>query len=216
MKRILCYGDSLTWGFDPQTGMRFDDQTRWPALLASQMEGITVIEEGLNGRCAGCDDPQAASDRNGLHMLHTLLDSHQPLDAVILMLGVNDTKIGMNQSAYDIQKSMAGLIRISHDPACYRHCRHQLPKILVVAPVAIGEGIKDASDYEEIDMSSYRKSIMLPKLYQQLAADNNCYYLNANDFVSASPFDNLHMDAAGHQMMAAAIQEKLEMMFSEE
>jgi len=216
MKRVMCYGDSLTWGFDPASGMRFGPDQRWTALLAAAMPGITVIEEGLNGRTAGCDDPDALSDRNGLHMLHSLLDSHQPLDAVILMLGVNDTKLGFNQSPYDIQKSMAGLIHIAQDPACYRHTHHQLPKVLVVAPVAIGAGIKDNHPFPGIDMSSYRKSIALPKLYAQLAADHGCCYLDANDYVQACTIDNLHMDAAGHQMMAAALQEKLTEMFKEE
>ena len=33
MKRILCYGDSNTWGFMGESGERFDEQTRWPCLL---------------------------------------------------------------------------------------------------------------------------------------------------------------------------------------
>lgn len=209
-KRVLCYGDSITWGFNPETKQRFGPDIRWPALLQAQMPQLTIIEEGLNGRTAGVDDPQALSNRNGSAFLHTLLDSHQPLDIVILMLGVNDTKISMNQSPYDIQKSMAKLIHTIQDPTCYRHCHQQIPDILIVAPVAIGEGIKDFLSYEEIDMGSYRKSIALPALYEQLATDNHCYYLNANDYVSASTIDNLHLDAAGQQMLEAAIQEKLE------
>ena len=29
MKRILCFGDSNTWGFAPKDGYRFDENTRW-------------------------------------------------------------------------------------------------------------------------------------------------------------------------------------------
>ena len=29
MIRILCYGDSNTWGYIPGTGKRFDENTRW-------------------------------------------------------------------------------------------------------------------------------------------------------------------------------------------
>ena len=34
-KRILCFGDSNTWGYDGQTGLRFDEDTRWTSLLQS-------------------------------------------------------------------------------------------------------------------------------------------------------------------------------------
>lgn len=39
LKRILCYGDSNTWGFMGESGERFDEQTRWPCLL-EQLTGV--------------------------------------------------------------------------------------------------------------------------------------------------------------------------------
>ena len=30
MKTVLCYGDSLTWGYNPETGLRHDYDSRWP------------------------------------------------------------------------------------------------------------------------------------------------------------------------------------------
>ncbi len=58
MRRILCFGDSNTWGYDPATEDRFDDQTRWTGVLQAALgTDFTVIEEGLNGRTTVWNDP---------------------------------------------------------------------------------------------------------------------------------------------------------------
>jgi lysophospholipase L1-like esterase len=50
MKRILCYGDSNTWGYDQVTHDRFDKQERWTDQLSRALgSNYTIIEEGLNG-----------------------------------------------------------------------------------------------------------------------------------------------------------------------
>lgn len=33
MYRILCYGDSNTWGYNAETGDRFPDNVRWTGVL---------------------------------------------------------------------------------------------------------------------------------------------------------------------------------------
>ncbi len=35
MWRILCYGHSNTWGYDPATQDRLDRDARWPGVLRS-------------------------------------------------------------------------------------------------------------------------------------------------------------------------------------
>lgn len=49
-KRILCFGDSNTWGYDGQTGLRFAEDVRWTGVLQSLLgPEYTVLEEGQNG-----------------------------------------------------------------------------------------------------------------------------------------------------------------------
>ena len=92
MRRILCFGDSNTWGYDPATGERFDEQTRWTGVLQAALGGdYTVIEEGLNGRTTVWDDP-IEGHKNGHEYLVPCLETHRPLDLVVLMLGTNDLK----------------------------------------------------------------------------------------------------------------------------
>ena len=61
-KRIVCYGDSNTWGSDPATRDRFPPDVRWTGVLARELgDGYQIIEEGLPGRTtveavAGCID----------------------------------------------------------------------------------------------------------------------------------------------------------------
>ncbi len=58
MKTILCYGDSLTWGYDPRDGTRYPFNQRWPGVLQQELgNGFRVIEEALSGRTTFVDSP---------------------------------------------------------------------------------------------------------------------------------------------------------------
>jgi lysophospholipase L1-like esterase len=90
MKTIMCFGDSLTWGYDPRDGTRYPFDKRWAGVLEQELgSGFRVIEEALSGRTA-VTDSSLLPDRNGRVMLEPLLESHAPIDLCILMLGTND------------------------------------------------------------------------------------------------------------------------------
>ena len=38
MKRILCFGDSNTWGLIPGTDKRFADGVRWTSIIRNDLE----------------------------------------------------------------------------------------------------------------------------------------------------------------------------------
>jgi len=46
MKNILCYGDSNTYGYNPENGQRYDYNIRWTGILQNLL-GLEyrVIEE---------------------------------------------------------------------------------------------------------------------------------------------------------------------------
>ena len=50
-RRILCYGDSNTYGYDPRSylGGRYPESVRWTSLLNT--DDWETINEGMNGRC---------------------------------------------------------------------------------------------------------------------------------------------------------------------
>ncbi|MGB7432457.1 MAG: arylesterase, partial [Ahrensia sp.] len=78
MTTILAYGDSLTWGSDPAVaGRRHPVSHRWPDVLASGLgQGVTMISDGVRGRCTAYDEHLADCDRNGARILPTVLYAH--------------------------------------------------------------------------------------------------------------------------------------------
>ena len=89
MKTVLCFGDSNTWGYDPEASfgqpfpVRFAHDVRWTGVLARELgTGWRVIEEGQNGRTTVFDDPLVPS-RRGLDYLPAAIESHKPLDAEV-------------------------------------------------------------------------------------------------------------------------------------
>ena len=85
---ILCFGDSLTWGWiatpEGAPTTRYPYSERWTGVMAAALgSGYEIIEEGLNARTTSIDDP-VDPRLNGAAYLPTALASHLPLDLVIL------------------------------------------------------------------------------------------------------------------------------------
>src|SRR3954462_438693 len=114
MKTILAYGDSLTYGANPvPNGPRHAFEDRWPSALERGLVGkARVVAEGLGGRTTASDDWYAAADRNGVRILPTLLESHSPLDLVIIMLGTNDLKPAICGTALEASFGMRRLVQL--------------------------------------------------------------------------------------------------------
>ena len=100
MKQILCFGDSNTYGLIPGTKDRYPWEVRWTGILAEGIreKGFQVVEEGLCGRTTVFED-ELRDNRRGVAVLPMILESHQPLEKVVLMLGTNDCKTIYQASA---------------------------------------------------------------------------------------------------------------------
>ena len=134
-KHILCIGDSNTHGLctDPSEsadhGSRYNEEERWTCLLQKALgEEYLVIEEGLSGRTCVYDDPDMDSV-NLLPVLHALLNSHEPLDLLILMLGTNDSKVKFNTDARKQVPVFEGFPRQSPVETVYPPVRFPLPDL---------------------------------------------------------------------------------------
>ena len=112
MKSILCYGDSNTYGLMPDSPDRYPRDVRWTGILQKKLgEDYYVIEEGLSGRTTLWDDP-IEEHKNGKKYLLPCLDSHKPVDLVILMLGTNDLKTRFSLTPFDIGASVENLVKV--------------------------------------------------------------------------------------------------------
>lgn len=201
MKNILCFGDSNTYGTNPAGG-RHPRSVRWTGLL-QELLGLEyyVIEEGMGGRNTVWDDPLEPM-RNGIKYLPISLQSHQPLDLVILFLGTNDCKSIFHASPRVIASGLENLCNTIQRFA-YRDGT-PAPKILIVSPVPIGEDIEN-SQFTSYDLASSQKSSQLAPHFQAVADRNGCLYLDAAGIARASELDQLHLDADGHRAVAESL-----------
>ncbi|MDN3721384.1 GDSL-type esterase/lipase family protein [Roseibium salinum] len=115
MKTVLCYGDSNTYGSSPMkpdgSWFRYGPDIRWPRRLASLLgPDWHVIEEGLPGRTTCHDNPFDGPHKNGLRHLPVALESHAPIDLIIVMLGTNDLKAFLGLTPPDIAKGLRSLL----------------------------------------------------------------------------------------------------------
>ena len=105
MINILCFGDSNTWGYDPETQTRFSKKIRWTGVLQQLLgTNFNVIEEGLNGRTTNVNEKEEhdlgyfRAYRSAMDLLSILIETNSPLDLIVVMLGTNDLKTNFNQS----------------------------------------------------------------------------------------------------------------------
>lgn len=207
-KRILCYGDSNTWGWVPSSmGMeRFSIGERWPGILQELLgEDYEVIEEGLGGRTTMFEDLRLEfPERNGLKTLPIILESHLPLDLVIVMLGTTDTKEMLGLSSAEITEGMRNLIRAIKG---YKVLKGSVaPKILVVVPPIVREEADFAS---KLFKGGSEKGRALIATYKSLAEGENVFYLDPTAEIAVDKKEGVHIDARNHRRLAVLIHMKL-------
>ena len=203
MKRVICYGDSNTWGADPANPGRFDADVRWTGVLAQALgDDYQIIEEGLNGRTTIIDDP-VEPHRNGLTYLVPCIDSHHPFDLIIIMLGTNDLKFRHHRRPADIAQSVALLANTVQDTRFGPEGAS--PNVLIVCPPPIAKLGALAGIFE----GALGKSLELPPYYEWAARWTGSAFLNAGDFIRSSDDDGVHFDRADHSKLGQAIAVKV-------
>lgn len=202
-KRILCFGDSNTWGY-MVTGGRFDETVRWPMRLQALLgDGYTVIEEGFNGRTCVFDDPIEGGFKSGLTYLPPCVMTHSPLDLVILMLGTNDQKKRFGMTAFTIGGGITALVKAARTYAM--NAEGLPPKILIVCPPPVLDNVMQTRHAPIFGAESVEISRELPDELRRVAKLMRCEYLNAGDYAEVSRMDAVHMTQEGHLRLADAI-----------
>jgi lysophospholipase L1-like esterase len=207
MKTILCYGDSLTWGYDASGAGRHAYEDRWPSVVQAELGSqVRVIAEGLNGRTTVYDDPLAAADRNGARVLPTLLATHEPVDVLVIALGSNDLKRHTGGGrAFEATEGLARLIEVVRSfPSSFAY---DAPQILLVSPPALVR-TEDAA-FDAMFGFAIEESQRFDEAYAALAAEKGCDHVAASRVCTATPLDGVHLDAANTRKLGHAIAEAL-------
>ncbi len=204
MKNILFYGDSNTWGFDPKTTLRYPYPCRWTAICAAALgEDYICIPAGMNGRTTAFDDPLKGA-RNGSKGLDYELQTHKPLDLLVIMLGTNDLKY---TDAEGSAAGMEGLIELAvtvdrrfsqSSPVFPRG----VPPILLVSPVLLKSHVGDRE-------GDIKDSLRLSSLYQRVADRHGLYFMDAARFADPSEADGVHLGPEGHRQLGEAVAERI-------
>lgn len=173
--RILCFGDSNTYGYDPRGffGGRYDAEDRWVDLLA-QHTGHECVNAGANGR---------EIPRNPYAL--RLLAECDP-DIFLVMLGTNDLLQGA--SAREAAARMEAFLT-----AMLPHCA----KILLVSPPPLARGAWVDAD------ALVEESRRLAEAYRLLAEKLGIPFADTRDWKIPLSYDGVHFTEEGHRLFAS-------------
>ena len=203
-KRILCFGDSNTWGYIGGSGERYDENTRWTGRLQKLLgDEYVVVEEGHNGRTTVWDDP-VENRLAGLTYLWPCMDSQSPFELIIIMLGVNDTKIYFNVTAHNIAQSAGRLVSLAASSTFGPGKTH--PKVLLVAPARVeyNDSVKDIFGQHAVETSAG-----FSEEFKMVADELGCYFMDASEYAEPGDADGLHLTPESHERLAQAFYEKI-------
>ena len=210
IRRILCFGDSNTWGSDPATRARFARELRWTGVLASALgDGYEIIEEGLRGRTMVFDDPLLPG-RNGSQYLAPCILSHQPIDAVVIMLGSNDLKNRFGVSANEVAVGMKELVRIVRTIPLEGPSDRE-PVILIISPPVLGRRKPDfVAQFSQAD----EKSKALGTTMGAMAATLQVAFFDAAGVVTTGDHDGVHFPPEEHGKLGQAVAREVVKLFA--
>lgn len=212
-RTVMCFGDSNTHGTMalryPMDIRRFARDVRWPGQMAAALGADWhVVEEGLPSRTTVHDDPVEGHHKNGVRVLPALLETHRPLDLVIVMLGTNDLKMRYSVPAMDIAISVEQHLRTIAGSISGPDLT--APKALLVAPVPIIE----TGFFAEMFAGGSEKSKALAGYYEKMAERHGAAFLDAGTVTQVDPVDGIHLTAEGHAALGAAMAAKVQEMFA--
>ena len=186
--KILCYGDSNTYGYDPRGPIpgRYEAGYRWCDLLAAST-GWTVINGGENGRIV----PEPHWNYTDLKRMDR---EFGPFDMVCIMLGTNDVLISSRTDISPIVKRMEELLDFIHS-----NWPSVKPVLITPPPIDIPELPKAA---EKLDA--------LIKAYESLAEKQEIPLINNHSWEISLAYDGAHFSQQGHQVFAKHIEQALQ------
>ena len=208
--KIVCYGDSNTWGYNPETGLRHEKS--YTTFLQEALPTDTIINEGLNGRTTVYDDPYD-ENRNGKKDIQRCIKTHLPIDVLVIMLGSNDAKRMFHTTPLSFQRSIRTLLYKAMDKDLYRSGYKEPNKILVVSPPRMHPDYVNNYDtlisfgkegYEVLESASQ----VIKETIEKIEYDID--FLDTSNICMGDPLDGIHLDQDNHEKLAKAILERIQ------
>ncbi len=197
-KRILCFGDSNTWGYISGTrAERYPANIRWTGVLQNMLgSDYEIIEEGLNSRTIVEDGNRIGKEgRIGMEYIIPCLDTHNPLDYILIMLGSNELRSKFNISAEKIGENLKLLIQTIQNRSS--------AEIVIIVPPTLNEN----TEYSKNDnkyTGAYEKSIQLKDVYAKIAKEFKLKIVDIQDYMIVG-VDGAHIIEESHKLLAESI-----------
>lgn len=196
MEKILCFGDSNTYGYNPHTGNRYNKNTRWTGVLQKLAgSNYEIIEAGGNNRTAFSDNPNGIQFTGYILLPQYLKENYE---TIILAIGINDLQKFYNPSIEEFEKGIRYIVSITVEQA-------PKSKLIILSPSHIEENILNSNFKFLFDKTSIEKSKKITAIYKKIAREYNCKLLDLNKIVKTSKIDGLHYEAEEHKKIAESV-----------
>ena len=191
MLKIVCYGDSNTFGYKPY-GNRYLNP--YPVILQKLLgNNYKVFNEGLNGRTSIYK--ARFYERVGINTVNDLLE-YNHIDYLIFMLGTNDLKIGNANTIDDLYNGLDLLLdKITK--------LNIIDNFIFISPILLGKDV-EVTDIE-FNYHSYKLSLSLYDIYKRLSDKYKpCLLIDAKEYITPT-IDNEHFPEEGHNILASIL-----------
>lgn len=208
MHTVLCFGDSNTHGQMPGKGPteRFGPNQRWPGVMRNALgPQWIVIEEGLSGRTTVHEDPIEGPHKSGRRYLTPCLQSHAPLDLVILMLGTNDLKARFGMPPSEVAMGISVLVHDIRELAPGPNGTK--PEIMIVAPPPFLENIHE---WASVFAGAIEKSKKLALEFEMIADSLECHFFDVTTVARCHEADGFHLGEEAHEALGLALAQEVE------
>ena len=206
--KILCYGDSNTWGYiSGSNHQRYGNNERWTKILAKLLgNNFEIIEEGLNSRTLISNDTRPGKEgKNGYEYLIPCLDTHDPIDLVILMLGTNELKSTYNKSAKEVGEMLEKYF-VKTILNRKSQLKDSYPSLLIITPPIVNEEQEYCKANNKY-FGATQKSKELNDIYKDIAERYNCYFLSNQGLETG--IDGVHLTKESHKKLAEMLKDKI-------
>lgn len=200
MKNVLCFGDSNTYGFNPENGGRYDNNIRWTGVLQHLLKDeYNIIEEGCNARTVifkDFGDYKTCS----IDYLPDCLKKYKNTDLVIFMLGLNDFQTIFHASVDAVLTGIKTLVNIIRNSDV-----NFKTEILLLPPAIIGKNIQQSNFGCMFNKYSIKKTIEFTQKLKDLAHSEHCEYFNINRIIKTCSEDSIHFKPEAHRKIAETL-----------
>lgn len=195
MIQVLCYGDSNTWGYRPETDDRLIWEERYPGILSQKLgSDYRVTENGLCGRTT-CFDSTWEPYVNGLKEAEICAAVNAPIDIAVIMLGTNDCKDEYGAEADAVGQGMEQVAEVFERAGA---------RIILAAPPVLRD-LEKSPFYSEFGSGAKEKSERLASCYHSLALRRGWEFLDVETIARPGDFDGIHLDKEGHRRLAEGV-----------